>query len=101
MEPRNSPRSNAEFYAWMQRMMRAYTRKVGEGDIAALAQLIALEGDLQEAITEAVRQLRHEPNQYSWAEIAKELGVSRQACMQRWGHVGGSRTPGGQPANLR
>lgn len=99
---RNPVRDNDAFHAWMRRMIRANARKVGDGDITALPKLIALEDDLQEAITEAVRQLRHDPDHpYSWAEIARVLGVSRQACMQRWGHVGGSRKVGGQPGGLR
>jgi hypothetical protein len=99
--PRNPPRSNADFHAFMERMVKAYMRRVGEGDIAALPKLIALQKDLDDAVTEAVRQLRHEPHSYSWAQIAEVVGVSRQACMQRWGHVGGSRVAGGQPSNLR
>ena len=100
--PRNPPRSNDAFHAWMKRMIRANARKVGEGDIEALTKLVALEDDLADAITESVRALRNDPDHpYSWAEIARVLGVSRQACMQRWGQVGGNRKAGGQPGNLR
>ena len=100
--PRNPPPSNDEFHGFMERMMKAYRRRVSEGDIEALPKLVALEDDLADAITESVRALRNDPDHpYSWAEIARVLGVSRQACMQRWGHVGGTRTAGGQPGNLR
>ena len=39
---------------------------------------------------------------YSWAMVGAELGVTRQAAQQRFGHlVKTTRTRGGQPANLR
>jgi predicted DNA-binding protein (UPF0251 family) len=39
---------------------------------------------------------------YSWAQVGAELGVSRQAAQQRFGHlVKSRRTRGAQPANLR
>jgi len=86
---------------FVARVLKAYGRRIGAGDIAALPELVALEAKLAATIEDAVRQLRHEPHNYSWAQIAKALGISRQAAMQRWGHVGGSRQVGGQPANLR
>jgi hypothetical protein len=39
---------------------------------------------------------------YSWAMIGHDLGISRQAAQQRFGHlVKTTRTRGGQPAGLR
>lgn len=92
---------NDNYRGFMRRIMAAYGRRIGAGDIAALPELIALEKELSDTIEDAIRQLRHEPWNYSWADIGRVLGVSRQAAMKRWGHVGGSRTSGGQPANLR
>jgi hypothetical protein len=92
---------NDGYRGFMGRILRAYGRRIGAGDIAALPELVALEADLAATIEEAVRQLRHEPHNYSWSDIGKALGISRQAAMKRWGHVGGSRIAGGQPSNLR
>jgi hypothetical protein len=74
---------------------------MGRYHIAALPELVALETELAAAIEDAVRQLRAEPFCYSWTQIGDVLGVSRQAALKRWGHVGGARVPGGQPAGLR
>ncbi len=39
---------------------------------------------------------------YSWTMVGAELGVTRQAAAQRFGHlVKSRRTRGAQPANLR
>jgi DNA invertase Pin-like site-specific DNA recombinase len=92
-----------DYAAFARRILRAMSRRVGAGDIAALPELLALADELDAAIAEAVRQLRSDPFCYSWAQIARELGVSRQAAQRRWGHldVDGGRQVGGQPAHLR
>lgn len=92
---------NDVYGGMVRRVLRAYGRRVGAGDIAALPELVALEAELAAAIEDAVRQLRAEPFCYSWTQIGDVLGVTRQAALKRWGHVGGARMPGGQPAGLR
>jgi hypothetical protein len=63
---------------------RALTRRrVGNGDIEALSDLIRLSHLVEATIRDAVINLRNFG--YSWAEIADRLGVSRQAAQQRWG----------------
>jgi hypothetical protein len=74
---------NDEYAAFIRRVIRAYARRIASGDIEALADMTTLAGDLDHAITEAVTGLR--ACGYSWAEIARPLGVSRQAAQQRWG----------------
>lgn len=74
---------NDEFAAFVRRVVRAHGRRVGTGDVEALAELVALSEHIDRAIGEAVGGLRGFG--YSWTEIAARLGVSRQAAQQRWG----------------
>ncbi|MEU5155210.1 hypothetical protein [Glycomyces sp. NPDC021274] len=74
---------NREFNGFARRIIRAYGRRVAEGDVDALPELLELSASLDEAITNAVRGLR--AFGYSWAEIAERIGMSRQAAQQRWG----------------
>jgi hypothetical protein len=74
---------NREFNAFARRIIRAYGKRVAEGDVDALPELIELSASLDEAITNAVKGLR--AFGYSWTEIADRVGMSRQAAQQRWG----------------
>ena len=74
---------NDEFAAFVRRVIRAYARRIATGDIEALAAMTTLANDLNQAINDAVTGLRE--CGYSWAEIARPLGITRQAAQQRWG----------------
>ncbi|SBT69198.1 hypothetical protein GA0070622_6317 [Micromonospora sediminicola] len=74
---------NDAFAAFARRIIRAHGRRVADGDVEALRDLVALSGDIDKAITDAVVGLR--AFGYSWAEIGQRLGISRQAAQQRWG----------------
>ncbi len=74
---------NDAYSAFLRRAIRAAGRRVGNGDVDGLADLLSLAGELDRAIDSAVRGLRD--GGYSWGEIASRLGVSRQAAQQRWG----------------
>jgi hypothetical protein len=74
---------NKEFHAFARRIIRAYGKRVANGDIEALPELIELAASLDEATTDAVKGLR--AFGYSWNEIAARVGMSRQAAQQRWG----------------
>ena len=76
---------NDQYAAFLRRVIRAYSRRVGSGDIDALADMTRLAGHLDQAITDAVHALRTGPDGYSWADIALRLGITRQAAQQRWG----------------
>ena len=75
---------NDQYAAFLRRAIRAYSRRVGSGDIDALADMTRLATHLDQAITEAVTGLRTAAG-YSWADIALRLGITRQAAQQRWG----------------
>lgn len=76
---------NPEFAAFAARILRAAARRVGDGDVEGLAGLVALRSELDDAIAEAVAGLRSLRWSYSWAEIARVLGTTRQAAQQRYG----------------
>jgi hypothetical protein len=82
----NRPRrrvENDEYSAFVRRILRAYSRRVGGGDIEALALMLDLAEEIDSAIAEAVKGLR--TCGYSWAKIGSRLGITRQAAQQRWG----------------
>jgi ribosomal protein S20 len=75
---------NDEYASFVRRVMRAYARRVAAGDVDALADMTGLAAELDKAISQAVLGLRNAG--YSWTEVAAQLGVTRQAAQQRWGH---------------
>ena len=76
---------NTDYAAFAARILRAHGRRVAEGDIEALPELVELSVQLEDAITAAVTGLRDRG--YSWADIATRLGITRQAAHQRWGNA--------------
>ena len=58
-------------------------RRVAASDPTALRDLVAMRAALDEAIDDAAVEL-HAAG-YSWTDIGRELGVTRQAARQRWG----------------
>jgi hypothetical protein len=74
---------NDEYAAFARRILRAYARRVADGDIEALTLMLGLSAEIDTAISQAVTGLRGFG--YSWAEIGSRLGITRQAAQQRWG----------------
>jgi hypothetical protein len=77
------PVENDEFAAFVRRVLRAYARRVGTGDIDALTSMTDLAAEIDTVICQAVASLR--AFGYSWADIGARLGITRQAAQQRWG----------------
>jgi hypothetical protein len=75
---------NDAYAAFARRILRAYARRIADGDIESLTLMTSLADDIDTAIGEAVTGLRSFG--YSWAEIGTRLGVTRQAPQQRWGN---------------
>ena len=69
--------------AFARRVLRAYSRRVGDSDVEALALMVGPADEIDAAIGGAVRGLH--PRGYSWAEIGSRLGITRQAAQQRFG----------------
>jgi hypothetical protein len=74
---------NDEYAAFARRVLRAYARRVADGDVEALTLMLGLSAEIDDAIAQAVGGLRGFG--YSWAEIGSRLGITRQAAQQRWG----------------
>jgi hypothetical protein len=73
---------NDHYAAFVRRILRADSRRVGDGDVEALVLMLDLAEVIDTAIAEAVKGLRAQG--YSWAEIGARLGITRQAAQQRW-----------------
>ena len=76
---------NDEYAAFARRILRAYARRIADGDVEALTLMTDLADEIDTAISQAVTGLR--AFGYSWAEIGSRLGVTRQAAQQRWGRT--------------
>jgi hypothetical protein len=74
---------NDAYAAFTRRIVRAYARRIADGDVEALADLTSLASEVDAAMRDAITGLRDFG--YSWAEIGARLGVTRQAAQQRWG----------------
>ena len=74
---------NDEYAAFIRRVIRAYSRRVADGDIEAITTMAALSADFDTAIRQAITGLR--AFGYTWADIALRLGITRQGAQQRWG----------------
>lgn len=73
-----------EFLAFARRIVKAAGKRVGEGDPVDLAGLVALRKELERIEVEAVGMMR-EKYGYSWAEIGRDLGMTRQGVQQSYG----------------
>jgi hypothetical protein len=80
---RRSSVENDDYAQFLRRILRAFTRRIADGDIDALTDLANLHADLETAISDAVSGLRH--HGYSWTDIGNATGITRQAAHQRWG----------------
>jgi hypothetical protein len=74
---------NDQYADFLRRALSGYTRRIGQGDIDAIASYSALVAEAGEQLAEAVFLLR--VRGYSWTDISLRLGTTRQAAQQRWG----------------
>jgi hypothetical protein len=88
-------------YVGQQLRQAAYGASYAAAGTVSLAQLDQVADLHRRVIEQAVIRLVEQEG-YSWAMIGAELGVSRQAAQQRFGHlVKSRRARGAQPAGLR
>ena len=71
----------ADYAAFLGRSIRAMGRRVADADPYALAELCNLRAVLDAAETEAMAGLAAQG--YSYTEVARPLGITRQAARQR------------------
>lgn len=72
----------SEYHLMMLRCTRAYERRVAVGDIDALPGMVNLADDLEHRTRGAVHGLLAKG--FSWTDIGRALGISRQGARQRW-----------------
>jgi hypothetical protein len=100
-----SPSTNTpdeKFYAGIRRQLTALGSRVGAADCVALAEMAELRRLFDEQMTEAVRQLRNDPDYpATWDDIGEALGMTKSAARKHYAHVGGLRQRGAQPVGWR
>jgi N-acetylglutamate synthase-like GNAT family acetyltransferase len=72
-----------ELGAMIRRMARALVRRATEGDTEALEQLAMLERELPTATSVALATMNQGEHGYSYTELARVVGTTRQAARQR------------------
>lgn len=77
-------RETADVAGAAARMLRALARRAEAGDLQALTHLEALSKLLQDEQLRAAHGLNLAAG-YSWGEIGRACGITRQAAHQRWG----------------
>jgi hypothetical protein len=90
------PAENHEYFDFIERILRGARRRTGAGDLEALRRLAELHDVIEHELLAAITMLRAEPDPCSWSEIARVVGITRQAAQQRFRKAGGTRRPGGQ-----
>lgn len=77
-------RDTSEYSKMMGRMLRAYSKRVGDADPEDLAEMLEVYAQFGAAIQDAVTSQRQRHGT-SWADIGRGAGITRQAAQQRWG----------------
>jgi len=78
-----APRTEAQTYgAFVRRILVAMGRRVADRDIEALPVLAELAAELDRVTLLAVANLHSQG--YSWTDIGRSLGITRQAARQRY-----------------
>jgi len=83
--PGQSDTEAPELGDMLARMLRALVRRAAAGELDAVIELSLLEQRAGDALVLAARGAHGEPGRYSWTEIGRELGITRQAAQQRFG----------------
>jgi 1,6-anhydro-N-acetylmuramate kinase len=73
-----------QYGAFVRRSIRAMGARIAQGDIEGLAELAGLREHLDDTIAVTVQRLRLEQG-YSWSDIGRVLGTSRQSAQERYG----------------
>lgn len=77
----------SEWEGFLERILRATERRVGDaGDVESLVIIARVQKSADDCMQATIDKLRADPWNYSWADIALRLGVTRQAVQQRYGH---------------
>lgn len=69
-----------QYARFVLRILDGLGRRIAQGDVEALATVAEVESRVREVKVLAMRGLHREG--YSWAEIARPLGLTKQAAQQ-------------------
>ena len=72
-----------EYVRFLHRIMKALGSRVADADIEMLRSLADLPTLVESLLTETVTRLRTEHG-YSWADIGRALGITRQSAHERF-----------------
>jgi hypothetical protein len=72
-----------EYADMLERMIRAYAKRVGDGDPVDLERMVEVRRAFDRAVVEAVRGMREAG--CSWREVAEGLGTTRQSAQMTYG----------------
>lgn len=78
------PREAPEISDAIRRMMRSLAGRAASGDLQALTELYDLKGDLSVYMAMAALAL-NQSHGYTWFEIGRAAGMTKQAAHARWG----------------
>ena len=80
--PTRRPVDNDDYAAFAARIIAAQARRVAKGDIDAVADMARLADELDYRTRVAIHGLLDKG--YSWTDVGRALGISRQGARQRW-----------------
>lgn len=81
-----------EYADMLERMIRAYAKRVGDGDPIDLERMVEVRRAFDQAVVAAVRGMRE--GGCSWREVAEGLGTTRQSAQITYGRRSGERDTG-------
>ncbi len=73
-----------EYAKFARRILRGYGKRIADADIEDLAELIKLRAEVDAVIADAIATGRKRW-EWSWTDIARAAGVTREAAWKRWG----------------
>lgn len=79
-----------EYADMLERMLRAYAKRVADGDPVDLERMVEVRRSFDQAIVDAVRGMREAG--CSWREVAEGLGTTRQSAQITYGRRVDSET---------
>lgn len=79
-----TPVETAFYGQALRRMIRALVVRADKGDLEVITELTQIRRLLDSCLTASALTL-HDGSGYSWAEIGRAAGISKQAAAARWG----------------
>src|SRR5690349_7272206 len=75
------------YIRFLRRVLAALANRVGDADVELLRGLADLSGVINDLLTDTVHRLRDDHG-YSWADVGRALGTTRQSAHERFRRQG-------------